>query len=99
VRAARLSYFSPPKRPARSRGSSPRYSACVFPLLAGIKLLPRRELMLPAVNSSYFSRRVIRAAPALPFLPAERDGQGQPANKGFLLQQRPSEPDPPSSTV
>jgi len=42
----------------------PRYPACVFPLLAGIKLLPRRELMLPAVNSSYFSRRVIRRAGA-----------------------------------
>jgi len=27
--------------------------------LAGIKLLPRRELMLPAVNLSYFSRWVI----------------------------------------
>lgn len=38
-------------------------AAFFFPRgLAGIKLLPRRELMFPAVNSSYFSRRVIPAA-------------------------------------
>lgn len=48
--------------------------------LAGIKLLPRRELMLPAVNSSYFSRRVILrrhlprlASPRLVVSPLTRD--------------------------
>lgn len=67
--------------------------------LAGIKLLPRRELMLPAVNSFYFSRwgsfrggaRSNSFSPCLTVT--------QPANKGFLLQRRQSEPDRPSFTA
>lgn len=46
-------------RSTRRRDPSIRAFLPSFHGLAGIKLLPRRELMLPAVNSSYFSRRVI----------------------------------------
>lgn len=58
VRNAPFLFFT-----SRVPGGEIQVSVC-FPFsplrsLAGIKLLPRRELMLLAVNSSYFSRRVI----------------------------------------
>lgn len=86
-------------RSAERKG--PKYPCCFpFPAaLPGIKLLPRRELMLAAANSFlFFTARVIPRRLSLrlvsPCLMAT-----QPANKGFLLQRRRSEPDRPSFTA
>lgn len=84
--------------PGRKRDQSIRELSFPSRGLAGIKLLPRRELMLPAVNSFYFSRWGHSAAQlASSRLTLPRCTL--PANKGFLLQRRQSESDRPSFTA
>lgn len=76
------------------RGVRARARVRVFPFspCRRIKLLSRRELMLAAVNSSYFSRRVIPVLPSSRTVRpvSSRSTEKTLTNKGFLLEQRRS---------